>query len=85
VEAERSGRTRRWRLLGLVVDEIDDRVSSGDKLRLLRGGEVLSEIRLDEWGNATFVGLDGGEYVLELTLPDRVIAVEGVEVGTGQD
>lgn len=83
VEAERSGPARHWNLLGLVVDEIEDRVFTHAPMKLLRAEEVVSEGQLDEWGNVTFSGLLGGDYVLELSLPDHVIAVQGVQVGDG--
>lgn len=80
VEAE-SGVARRWTLLLLAMREDGTEPPAGAVASLLRGDHVAAEATLDEWGNLTLAGLESGIYSLELALSDRVIVVEGLEIG----
>jgi len=82
VEAEEGGPVRRWRLLGLAIDEASDGVATGLVLRVLRHGDVVRETALDDLGNVTVDGLEAGTYDLELVRETGVIAIEGLEIGT---
>jgi anti-sigma factor RsiW len=81
VDAEGTGAARRWMLLGLVIDEGGGEVPAGAAVRLLAAGQPAAETTLDEVSNFTFTELADGVYDLELTLGERVIAVEGITVG----
>jgi len=72
---------RSWTLLGLVVDETGAELPAGAPVRLLREDHIVAEAALDEVGNVVFVGLEAGTYGLDVTLGERTIAVEGIEVG----
>ena len=80
-EERRSGSERSWTLLGLVGDEAGENPPAGSPIRLLREGQVVSELALDEWGHVAFSGLASGTYSLELDLADRMIVVEDIGVG----
>ena len=80
IEAE-SGTARRWTLLLLVLREDGAEPPSGAVASLLQGERVAAEATLDEWGNLALAGLESSVYSLELALPDRVIVVEGIEIG----
>jgi len=81
VEAEGGGPARRWRLLGLVIDEAGDGLVTGLVVRVLRHGDVVRETELDDLGNVTVGGLEAGMYDLELVRETGVIAIEGLEIG----
>ena len=81
VDAEGTGAARRWMLLGLVIDEGGGEAAAGAAVRLLDAGQPAAETTLDEVGNFTFMELAAGVYDLELTLDERVVAVEGIMVG----
>jgi hypothetical protein len=83
IEAD-AGASRRWTLLLLVVDDQGGDPPAGVEVALLRDEQSVGTQAIDEWGNASFPGLERGAYTLELTLPERVIVVEGIEVGRDQ-
>jgi anti-sigma factor RsiW len=72
---------RSWTLLGLVVDESGAGLPAGAPVRLLREDRIAAEAALDEVGNVVFAGLEAGRYELDVTLGERAIVVEGIEVG----
>lgn len=71
-----------WTLLGMMMDEAGDTPPVGTVIRLLQDGRDRAETTLDEWGHVAFAGLESGTYTVELDLPDRVIAIEDIQVGT---
>lgn len=72
---------RRWSLAGLVLHEGGEQLPEGILVRVVRSGAVAAEAVLDDLGNFVIGGLEDGVYDLELNLPDRVLAVEGLEIG----
>ena len=72
---------RSWTLLGLVIDETGAELPAGAPVRLLREDQTVAVAALDDAGNLVFAGLAAGTYELDVTLGERSIAVEGIEVG----
>lgn len=70
-----------WTLLGLVAEEAGENPRAGSPIRLLREGQVISELALDQWGHVAFENLAPGTYSLELDLADRVIVAEDITLG----
>jgi hypothetical protein len=81
LEPDVSGSERRWTLLALVVDEAGGRAIAGAPALLRQGDEVAAEAAVDETGNVVFEALPRGSYELDLYVSDRVIAVDGIEIG----
>lgn len=81
VEPEPERGRRRWSLAGLVLHEGGEQLPAGIAVRVVRAGTVAAEATLDDLGNFVIGGLEDGIYDLELDLPDRVLAVEGLEIG----
>lgn len=80
LEAETSGLQRRWTLLGLVVSE-DGELPPGTGAALMRDGQTVARAALDDLGNVVFADVAAGDYSLELTLSDRIVVIEGLDVG----
>lgn len=81
VEPEAERGRRRWSLAGLVLHDSGEQLPAGLPVRVVRAGAVAAEATLDDLGNFVIGGLEDGVYDLELDLPDRVLAVEGLEIG----
>lgn len=80
LDAETGGMERRWTLLGLVLAESDE-LPAGTPVALLRNDQPAAEATLDDLGNFVLPGIAAGAYSLELTLHDRIVVVDGLDVG----
>lgn len=78
---ERDREAERWNLLGAVLDETNGDVPPGVEVRLLVLEQAIAQTATDEWGLFTFSALETGQYNLELELPDRIVAVESIDIG----
>jgi hypothetical protein len=80
-QPEGHGTNRSWTLLGLVDIE-GAAPADGTEVRLTSSSGTIGTSRLDRFGNFSIVGLHPGTYGLELHFPDRVVAIEPVEIGS---
>jgi hypothetical protein len=84
LESSGSG-ARRWNLLGLVLPAGDAVEPPTGVTRLSLEGRLVGEAPLDDLGNLGFSDLAAGLYDLEIALPDSMVALEGVRIGTPED
>jgi len=72
----------RWTLHGVAGGRNAESVSPEGTAGILLDGRRISDNPIDNLGNFSAAGLDAGTYDLELRLADRLIAIEGLPIGT---
>lgn len=81
VEPAGDGTSRRWMLLGLVVDPSGGAALANATVRLVDHETVITEAALDALGMLAIMDLAPGTYDLEITLSDQVVVVPDIAVG----
>jgi hypothetical protein len=78
---EGSEDVERWTLQGVMVDRDAERLSSSSTAHLLLNGRHIADSHIDDLGHFAASGLGEGAYDVELHLPNRLIALEGLPIG----
>jgi hypothetical protein len=74
------GAERTFTVLGLV-DIAGVAPDDGAEVRVSSASGQAGTASLDSYGNFSIAGLQPGDYGLELRFPDRLVAIESVEIG----
>ncbi|HWE60964.1 MAG TPA: hypothetical protein VHB98_04570 [Chloroflexota bacterium] len=81
IEPAGEGASRRWMLLGLVVDELGELAPANAAVRLVERGAVVAETTIDDLGTLAITDLASGRYDLEVALVDHLVVIPDIPVG----
>ena len=81
VEPAGDGASRRWMLLGLVVDVTGGAAPANAAVRLIARGAVVAQTAIDDLGTLAIADLAPGAYDLEIVLVDQVVVVPDIAIG----